>query len=107
MTEPGHFPAPTRDLCGTMLVHRRLLNESMTYRAQRARIENRALQYEKGRLRSSRRDVITVPVVVHVVHNPNNPEQNIGDGQIQSQISVLNQDFRAATGNSLDQESRG
>lgn len=96
MPEHSYSPAPTRDLCGTMHVHRRLLNESMTYRAQRARIENRALQYETGRLSSSRRGVVTIPVVVHAVHNPNNPEQNIDDAQIRSQISVLNQDFRAA-----------
>ncbi|TDD63660.1 zinc metalloprotease [Actinomadura rubrisoli] len=79
-----------------MHVHRRLLNESMTYRAQRARIENRALQYETGRRSSIRRGVLTIPVVVHVVHNPDNPEQNIDDEQIRSQFTVLNQDFRAA-----------
>lgn len=96
MTEPGHVPAPARDLCGTMLVHRRLLNESMTYRAQRARIENRALQYEKAQLVPSRTEVLTLPVVVHVVHNSSIPEQNISDRQIHSQLAVLNQDFRAA-----------
>jgi Pregnancy-associated plasma protein-A len=95
MTQPG-FPAPARDLCGTMLVHRRLLNVSTTYRAQRARIENRALRYETGRLGPSRRDVVTIPVVVHVVHNPNSPEQNVDDDQIHSQLTALNQDFRAA-----------
>jgi hypothetical protein len=35
-----------------------------------------------------------VPVIVHVVFQAD--EQNISDGQIQSQIRVLNQDFRAA-----------
>ena len=37
----------------------------------------------------------TVPVVVHVVHN--NGAENISDAQIQSQISVLNEDFRRIT----------
>ncbi|WP_067451926.1 zinc metalloprotease [Actinomadura macra] len=96
MTESAHFPAPARDICGTMLVHRRLLNDSMTYRAQRARIENRALQYETGRRSAVRSEVLTIPVVVHVVHNPSFPEQNISDDQIHSQIDVLNRDFRAA-----------
>lgn len=41
----------------------------------------------------SERAVITIPVVVHVVWNQS-PE-NISDEQIQSQIEVLNQDFRA------------
>ncbi|MGP4025528.1 zinc metalloprotease [Actinomadura sp. 3N407] len=95
MTENTSFPAPRRDLCGAMQVHRRLLNESMTYRAQRARIESRALQYETGRRSSVRRKVLTLPVVVHVVHNPNSPGQNIDGEQINSQIDVLNKDFRA------------
>ncbi|WP_207934199.1 zinc metalloprotease [Actinomadura sp. KC06] len=94
MTEPSPFPPPRRDLCGAMHVHRRLLNESMTYRARRAQIENRALQFESGRLSSARTDVITIPVVVHVVYN--GAAENIGDQQIMSQLDVLNQDFRAA-----------
>ena len=36
--------------------------------------------------------VITIPVVVHVVYNT--AAQNISDAQIQSQIAVLNEDFR-------------
>jgi hypothetical protein len=96
MTESGLSQPPTRDLCGTMLVHRRLLNESMTYRARRAAIENRALQYERGRRAPVRTEVVTIPVAVHVVYNRETPEQNIGDEQISSQISVINRDFRAA-----------
>ncbi|MFC6995988.1 M43 family zinc metalloprotease [Rufibacter roseus] len=37
-------------------------------------------------------DVITIPVVVHVVYNEQT--QNISDAQIASQIEVLNKDFR-------------
>ena len=36
--------------------------------------------------------VITIPVVVHVVYNT--AAQNISDAQINSQIAILNQDFR-------------
>ncbi len=36
--------------------------------------------------------VITIPVVVNVVYHT--PEENISDAQIQSQIDVLNEDFR-------------
>lgn len=39
------------------------------------------------------RQEITIPVVVHVVWNT--PNENISDGQILSQIEVLNQDFNA------------
>ena len=38
--------------------------------------------------------VITIPVVVHVIHNTAVPQQNISDAQINSQIAVLNEDFR-------------
>mgnify|MGYP006253024745 CR=1 FL=1 len=36
--------------------------------------------------------IITIPVVVHVIYS--NSNENISDAQIQSQIDVLNQDFR-------------
>ena len=41
----------------------------------------------------SRRKLITIPVVVHVVYKTD--EENISDEQIQSQIDVLNKDYRA------------
>jgi hypothetical protein len=37
-------------------------------------------------------EVITIPVVVHVIYN--NSQQNISDDQIRSQILVLNNDYR-------------
>ena len=39
------------------------------------------------------RAVVTIPVVVHVVYKTSS--QNISDAQIQSQIDVLNEDYRA------------
>jgi hypothetical protein len=86
-----------RELCGTMEVHRRLLNESITYQERRALIDNRALAYEQQTRSIARSGVATIPIAVHVVHNPADPSQNISDTQIQSQIVVLNQDFRAST----------
>lgn len=41
---------------------------------------------------TSKKAVITIPVVVHVVYNTN--AQNISDAQISSQITVLNEDYR-------------
>jgi hypothetical protein len=84
----------TRELCGTMEVHRRLLNQSITYQERRAAIENRALAYEEGARAAGRTTIVTFPVVVHVVHNPAVPAENIDDAQIHRQIDVLNQDFR-------------
>ncbi|MDZ4331667.1 MAG: hypothetical protein U0945_13935, partial [Flavobacterium sp.] len=44
--------------------------------------------------------VITIPVVVHVIHNGNliGSEENIFDQQVISQIQVLNEDFRKKSG---------
>lgn len=36
---------------------------------------------------------IVIPVVFHVVHNPNVPAQNVSDELIYSQLEVLNRDF--------------
>jgi len=41
--------------------------------------------------------IITIPVVVHVVHNI--PDENISDAQITSQLQVLTEDFRRLNSN--------
>lgn len=46
----------------------------------------------KGNEKGKTNSVITIPVVVHVVYNTST--QNISDAQIQSQIDILNADFR-------------
>jgi hypothetical protein len=43
---------------------------------------------------------VTIPVVVHVLWN--DPMENVSDAQIQSQIDVLNEDFRLLNADSLD-----
>jgi hypothetical protein len=73
-----------------MDVHRRLLSTLPSYSKERARIENAILA--KSRTLAPRAGIIVIPVVVHVVWNET--EQNISDEQIQSQLVVLNQDFR-------------
>jgi hypothetical protein len=99
MHETNQPPLPeqqrSRELCGTMEVHRRLLNQSVTYQERRALIDNRALAYEDQTRSIARTGVLTIPVVVHVVHNPADAAQDITAAQIQAQIDVLNEDFRA------------
>ena len=78
--------------CGTM--------EYLEYlKAQDPQLEQRMEQDEidlQSRLQnqpeSSSSTIITIPVVVHIVYN--NANENISDAQIQSQLTVLNQDFR-------------
>jgi len=82
----------TRRLCGAHDEHRRLLNEDPSYVAARTASENLAWTYRTGRRSPARSLPTRIPVVVHVVWNT--APQNISDAQIQSQITVLNQDFR-------------
>jgi len=85
-------PLPTKRTCSTMDVHRRLLSEVEGYAAARDRIENIALEFEQGVRAAARAGLVRIPVVVHVVWNTS--AQNVSDAQIQSQITVLNRDFR-------------
>ena len=91
-TEEASSEVPTKRTCGTMDLHRKLLTESESYVRERDQIENLALAYKMGFREISRTGISRIPVVVHVVWNKE--EENISDAQIQSQIDVLNKDFR-------------
>jgi Pregnancy-associated plasma protein-A len=82
---------PTRRSCGTMKVHRRLLDTVPMYAEARQRIEEHSFRAAMGFM-LARTDCTKIPVVVHVVWKI--PEQNISQEQIDSQIAVLNRDFR-------------
>lgn len=59
------------------------------------------LSYENHSFNTrSSHSVKLIPVVVHVIHNGG--AENISDAQIQSQIDVLNEDFRKITGTNGD-----
>lgn len=79
--------------CSTMsnLQFRKQANPQLEKRMQsiEAFTQNRV---QKMRSASVNTTVITIPVVVHVIYNT--PEENISEAQIQSQIDVLNEDFR-------------
>ena len=88
----GDGGPPTSRRCGTMEVHYRLLASSLEYALARSQIENQVLAFQSGERSTERPGVTRIPVVVHVVWNT--PAQNISDTQINSQIEVLNRDFR-------------
>jgi hypothetical protein len=77
-----------------MLVHRNLLNVDGFYAIRRSEIENLALEAEKRYLEFVPSSIIRVPVVVHVIYR--DVSFNISEEQIQSQIDVLNRDYRMA-----------
>ncbi|MBK7378544.1 MAG: PKD domain-containing protein [Ignavibacteriales bacterium] len=86
-----------QDRCGSMEVLDRLMKEDPTLKDRMQQIEmdmqNRIIsgegQFTGGVIRR-------IPVVVHVVYKTT--AQNISDAQVQSQITVLNEDYRKMFG---------
>ncbi|HEY5175499.1 MAG TPA: zinc metalloprotease [Terriglobales bacterium] len=92
MADTKHF-GPTRRTCGTWENHLRLLQTNPRYREDYQKNQIFINDYlRRNRDAGLRSGVVTIPVVVHIVYNT--PAQNIPDAQIQSQIDVLNQDYR-------------
>ena len=88
---------PPRRTCGTMDQHRDLVAEDPAYKKSRLEIESLTTQYVRlssrtGLRAAELRQIVRIPVVVHVVHNT--PQQNISDAQIYSQIDTLSRDYR-------------
>lgn len=78
--------------CGTMdyLRERMAADPGLEKRMELMNLELAKAEQQTGN--KSGRSVIRIPVVVHVVYS--NSTENITDAQIQSQIDVLNQDYR-------------
>lgn len=59
----------------------------------RAQIEKQTQKFlAEGSKANRRADILTIPVIVHVIYRTS--QENISDAQIQSQIDVMNEDFR-------------
>jgi hypothetical protein len=77
--------------CGTNEYMHHLAVQHPEMETERMKIEQHTRQYmQQGEKKT--RTIITIPVVVHVVYNL--AVQNISDAQINSQMLVLNKDFR-------------
>jgi len=84
--------APKRRQCGTQQVHERLLEIYPAFRERQNRIEQGIRRdIERGVAQRVARQLITIPVVVHVVYKT--AAENISDGQVKSQIVALNRDY--------------
>jgi hypothetical protein len=87
--------SPTRPhrQCGAQQVNERLYELDPKLRDRQLRIEDDCRRsIEKGEAQRVWRKLITIQCVVHVVAKTD--EENISDAQIESQIAVLNQDYR-------------
>lgn len=86
-----------QDRCGTVEYSKSLHENDSLYRLNFEKwLGERMLRARSGRDARRQATPYQIPVVVHVVHNgePVGVGANIPDGQIQSQIRVLNEDFR-------------
>ncbi|MCP4217381.1 MAG: zinc metalloprotease [bacterium] len=79
--------------CATKVVCERMLKKNPKLIENLKEIEEFTRFYEKMGTRF-KMGIIRIPVVVHVVYNPSNPSGNISVAQIQSQLDVLNEDYR-------------
>ena len=89
----GAMFAQQRD-CSTMenLEYRKQLDPQLEARMQQIEDFTRQRIQENGTQESIIGNIIVIPVVVHVIYN--NAQENISQAQIQSQLDVLNEDFR-------------
>ena len=81
--------------CGTSVLFNKMMQSDPEISKQRKQFESDAKEFLKDhQSRTNSGGPFLVPVVVHVVYNSGDLTQNITDQQIQSQITVLNEDFR-------------
>jgi len=78
--------------CGTTEKMQAQLAENPQLAVVRQDIEELTQRWIEEHADDAQRAIITIPVVVHVVYKT--AAQNISDAQIQSQIDVLNEDYR-------------
>ncbi|MBL4657303.1 MAG: T9SS type A sorting domain-containing protein [Flavobacteriales bacterium] len=79
--------------CGTMMLLKKHRAEDPGLQERMRKSEISAQKWAAGQKKNSG-TVITIPTIVHVLHNLTLPDQNIPDSVIHSQIEVLNEDFR-------------
>ncbi|CAH1001462.1 hypothetical protein LEM8419_02365 [Neolewinella maritima] len=79
--------------CGSMDYLEQQIQQDPTRQLQLERIERFTEQYDAAaQEKALSGGILTIPVIVHVVYK--NSTENISDAQINSQIQVLNEDFR-------------
>ena len=81
-----------QERCGTTQHLHDLQAQFPEITEKRAKLEKDIQKWISENPNHQQKSIITIPVVVHVVYNTS--QQNISDAQIQSQIDVLNADYR-------------
>jgi hypothetical protein len=89
--------------CSTMeILNKRISNDpSIKERMKNSEIKTQKWVAENPKQKRGGSQIITIPVVFHVIWN--DPIENISDNQIYSQLDILNDDFRLLNPDSLDE----
>lgn len=86
----------TPERCGTMIGYKERIQTDIDFAQNQAKLEQTISAYIKkmrtGEFTEFRSGNVVIPVVVHVVYE--NSAENVSDAQIQSQIDILNRDYR-------------
>lgn len=85
--------------CATMVVYEKMTKADPDYERSQHELETFTKNYIKN-IKSKNRGVVIIPIVVHVVYNTT--EQNIPNAVVQSQIDVLNKDFRRLNADTIN-----
>lgn len=80
-----------QERCGTEVITNQMIAANPDYAQARLKVNSETERWIKSHP-DKNKTIITIPVVVHVVWRTNT--HNISDAQIQSQIDILNQDYR-------------
>ena len=88
-----HAASPAGRGCATNEVTAMLLQQDAAFAKNLQQIEKEVANYlRKQQQQREHQDVVTIPVVFHVVYSQ--PTENIPEAQLRSQLEVLNEDFR-------------
>jgi len=85
--------------CNTTIeLHKQMEKENPQYVQNRVELENFTKKYVE---KNTKADVVTIPVVVHIIHDGDDigANENISEAQILSQIQVLNEDYGGTNAN--------
>ena len=82
----------SQERCGTEEITEKMKELNLQYAIEREKVNHQTEQWIEKNQNYTPKTIITIPVVVHVVWKT--LTQNISDAQVQSQIDVLNNDYR-------------
>lgn len=85
--------------CATMEVYSKMIREDKEFEIRQSELESFTKEYVKKSVPGDE-GIIRIPVVVHIIYNT--PVQNISNAVVQSQIDVLNTDFRRRNADTIN-----